>query len=241
MNPTASESSAEATVGGAATKGARISPRRRTLLLSSVGLVLVMGTLATAFAPVLAAHHPLLLIALNSRNPFLVLAHDVGVVPFALVALVRRGIGESVFFFLGRAYGPNALAWLQKRQRARRVTKTIEKGVHRAAYPMVVFLPGAMVFTLAGATGVRPVGFFACNVGGTLIAIATIRTFKDSFSGPIDAAIAFIDRNLVVATSISVGCVVLSLIVQTASGRFRRTSGILSTSKSGPQKSEDST
>lgn len=221
------------------TKGGHLSPIRRALLLSSVGLVLVMGTLATAFAPVLAAHHPLLLIVLNARNPFLVLAHDVGVLPFALVAVLRRGIGESVFFLLGRTYGPTALIWLQNRQRAGRLTKVIEKGMNRAAYPMILLLPGAIVFALAGASGVGSAGFIACNVGGTLIAVVTIRRFKGSFSVPIDAAIEFVDRNLMVATSISVGCVALSLIVQTARGRFRRPTDIRNVSESGPPGSQD--
>jgi hypothetical protein len=171
--------------------------RRNVPLLAWAGVVVAMGTLATAFAPALAAHHPLLLLVLNSRNPFLILAHDVAVVPFVVVALVRRGLGESAFYFLGRHYGPDALVRLQKRSRTGRLSGALEQGVARAAYPMVTLVPGAIVFMLAGATAMRPVAFFGCNLGGTLAAVIVLRSLADSFSSPIDAVVALIERNLV--------------------------------------------
>ena len=54
----------------------RPKPSRRTLILLVAPIILIttMGLIASAFTPTLATKHPLLMIALDARNRFLVLA-----------------------------------------------------------------------------------------------------------------------------------------------------------------------
>src|SRR5207253_10581042 len=76
---------------------------RRTLILLVTPIVILStaGTIASAFIPALAAHHPLLLIALDSRNRMLVLARRVDLVPFMTVGILRRVLSDPLFYVLG--------------------------------------------------------------------------------------------------------------------------------------------
>ncbi len=201
---------------------ARPKPSRRTLILLVAPIIVItsMGVVATAFTPALAARHPLLLITLDARNRFLVLAREVDIVPFVIVAVLRRSFSDPLFYLLGRFYGEGALRWLQKKGGFGDLVVVTEKLFKRAAYPMVFFFPGAIVCALAGQTGMSPVGFVATNVAGTLAAVIAVRRFSDAISSPVEALLGFFDRNLVVTTTVTVTVVVLSLILNRYQGKL---------------------
>lgn len=200
----------------------RPKPSRRTLILLVAPIVAItsMGVIATAFTPALAARHPLLLIALDARNRFLVLARDVDIVPFVLVALLRRSFSDPLFYLLGRFYGEGALRWLEKKGGGGQLVVLTEKIFTRAAYPMVFFFPGAIVCALAGQTGMSPVAFMVTNLAGTLTAILAVRRFSDAISSPVEGLLGFFDRNIVVTTTVTVALVALSLVLNRAQGRL---------------------
>ena len=200
----------------------RPKPSRRTLILLVAPIVVItsMGLVATAFTPALAARHPLLLISLDARNRFLVLAREVDIVPFVLVALVRRSFSDPLFFLLGRFYGDGALRWLQKKGGGGDLVVWTEKLFKRAAYPMVFFFPGAIVCALAGQTGMAPLRFMVTNVAGTLTAILAVRRFSDAISSPVEGLLDFFDRNIVVTTSVTIALVVLSVLLNRAQGKL---------------------
>ena len=187
----------------------RPKPSRRTLILLVAPIVVLttMGFVASAFTPTLATQHPLLMIALDARNRFLVLAREVDVVPFVVVALLRRSLSDPLFYLLGRLYGKGALRWLEKKGGGGELVVLTEKLFKRAGYPMVFFFPGAIVCALAGQTGMSPIGFLATNLAGTLTAIIAVRRFSSTIASPVEGLLAFFSRNLVVTTAISIGLV----------------------------------
>jgi membrane protein DedA with SNARE-associated domain len=200
----------------------RPRPSRRTLILLVAPIVVVtsLGLLATAFTPALATHHPLLLIALDARNRFLVLARGVDLVPFVVVAVLRRTLSDPLFYLLGRFYGEGAVRWLQKKGGGGELVVLTEKLFKRAGYPMVFLFPGAIVCALAGQTGMSPVGFLIANVAGTLTAVLAVRRFSSTIASPVEGLLRFFNRHLVATTCVSVGLVVLSLVLNRAQGKL---------------------
>lgn len=200
----------------------RPKPSRRTLVLlvAPIVVVIAMGLIATAFTPALATRHPLLLIALDARNRFLVLAREVDLVPFVVVALLRRSFSDPLFYLLGRFYGEGALRWLERKGGGGQLVVLTEKLFKRAGYPMVFLFPGAIVCALAGQTGMAPVGFLITNVAGTLAAVLAVRRFSDAVSSPVEGILDFFDRNIVVTTSVTVALVALSLVLNRAQGKL---------------------
>ena len=200
----------------------RPKPSRRTLILLVAPIVVIttMGLIATAFTPALATRHPLLLIALDARNRFLVLARNVDLVPFVVVAVLRRSFSDPLFYLLGRFYGEGALRWLQKKGGGGELVVLTEKLFKRAGYPMVFFFPGAIVCALAGQTGMAPAGFLVTNIAGTLTAVLAVRRFSATISSPVEGLLGFFNRHLVATTAVSIGLVVLSLVLNRAQGKL---------------------
>ncbi len=200
----------------------RPKPSRRTLILLVAPIILIttMGFIASAFTPTLATKHPLLMIALDARNRFLVLAREVDLVPFVIVALIRRSFSDPLFYLLGRFYGEGALRWLEKKGGGGELVVLTEKLFKKAGYPMVFAFPGAIVCALAGQTGMSPVGFMATNLAGTLTAIFAVRRFSSAIASPVEGLLAFFSRNLVVTTAVSVSLVVLSLVLNRMQGKL---------------------
>ncbi len=200
----------------------RPTPPRRTLVLLVTPIVVItaLGFLATAFTPALATHHPLLLIALDARNRFLVLARGVDPVPFVVVAVLRRTLSDPLFYVLGRLYGEGALRWLEKKGGGGQLVVITERLFKRAAYPMVFLFPGSIVCALAGQTGMPVAGFLIANLAGTLTSVIAVRIFSAAISSPVEGLLRFFDRHLVATTSISVGLVVLSLVLNRVQGKL---------------------
>ena len=192
----------------------RARPDRRRLmwLLTPVAVLFVVGTVASALTPALAARHPLLLILLEARNRNLVLARRVDLVPFVLVATLRRTLTDPIYFLLGRWYGDRVVRWLENEGGGGAFVRVTERLFTKAAYPMVFLFPGALVCALAGVTGMPPAAFVVLNVSGTVAMVFVLRAFGDVLSGPVDALVGFFDRNLVTTTAVTVALVLLWLL-----------------------------
>jgi len=166
-----------------------------------------MGIVGSAFTPALAAHHPLLLLFLEARDRNLLLARHVAVVPFVVVSTLRRFSSDPLYFLLGRRYGDAAIRWLE-RHGGGALVRVTERAFRRAAYPMLVIFPGAVVCALAGEIGIDFRLFVAITIARTLVVVALLRVATDAFAGPIDAVIRFFDRYTTPATIVSVALVV---------------------------------
>jgi membrane protein DedA with SNARE-associated domain len=181
-------------------KGAPPSRRKLVLLISGITVVIVAGTIATIFTPALAAEHPLLLITLDARNRFLVLARRVDLVPFVVVGTLRRLTSDPLYWLLGYWYGDRAIRWLEKKGGGGELVVWTERLFAKAAYPMVFLFPGAVVCALAGATGMPFAAFLAVNVAGTITAVIAVRLSSGLVAGPVDSILGFFGDHLVAVT-----------------------------------------
>jgi len=178
------------------------SPRVRSLVVPIV-VFTALGVVGTALTPPLAARHPLLLIAMEARDRNLLLARHVGVAVFLVVGSARRLISDPFFYLLGRHHGAAGIRWF-RRHGGGRVVAAMVRAFRRAAYPMLVVFPGAVVCTLAGDAGVPPGAFAAIVVVRTIAVVLMIRLVGNVFAGPVDATIRFFDQHLVATSLVSV-------------------------------------
>jgi hypothetical protein len=185
-----------------------VGRRRLALLTAPIALVTILGLVGSALTPYLSVHHPLVLLVLEARDRNLLLARHVALVPYVLVGSVRRLCTDPLFFLLGRDYGENAVRWIE-RQGGGRVVRVTAGAFRRAAYPMLVIFPGAVVCTLAGATGIPTAPFLVLIVARTVVAVFAIRWLAGFFGHQIDAVLRFFDRFTFPATVASVVAVAL--------------------------------
>ena len=182
------------------TDGARPgSPARRraplALLLTPIVALSLLGWAADIAGPALITEHPLLQMALNPRNRYLVLAAaQVDALPYFLVGFTRLVLTDPLGYLLGRQYGDGALRWLERKTGEDVPVRTIVRWFSRASSVIVVVAPNLYVCLLAGATGMRPRRFLVLNVGGTLGRLVLLRLFADAVDGVLDDVLAFIQR-----------------------------------------------
>lgn len=176
-------------------------------LVVPIAVVTAGGVVGTALTPSLAAHHPLLLIALEARDRNLLLARHAAFPAYFVVGSLRRVCTDPLYFLLGRRYGDGAVRWLE-RQGGGAIVRITEVAFRKAAYPMLVIFPGAVVCALAGEIGIPPPIFLTVVVIRTFAAVALIRVLADAFAGPVDAVLHFFDRAGLPATIASVVLVI---------------------------------
>ena len=198
-----------------------VTARRRELvvLLSPIAVLFAASVVGVALTPTLAPEHPLALLVLDARNRTLVLvAKHIDLVPFVLIAVVRRLSSDPLYYVLGRRYGERAVRWVE-RQFGGSVIRATEVLFRRASYPMVFLFPGALVCALAGQSGMHPMAFGALNVGGTLSMVVVLRAFGTTvLADPVDTVLRFFNDHRLVTTGASVSLVVAWLILQKLTG-----------------------
>jgi membrane protein DedA with SNARE-associated domain len=150
---------------------------------------------------VLVDRHPLVFIALNSRNRNLVLASpNLDAVSYYTVAFLRLVASDPLFFLLGRWYGDSAVTWMERKAPSfGSLLRWVEQHFSRAAYPLVALAPNNFICLFAGASGMGVAGFLVANVAGTMFRLYLLRTAGDVFSGPLDSVTDWIaDHRLIV-------------------------------------------
>lgn len=195
---------------------------RRRLAIVALPLVAlsVAGIAAAAFTPLLVREAPLLLLVLESRNRYLLLvAARVDLVPFLVVGVLRRFASDPFYYLLGRWYGDRALAWVGRRAGDAGFAADLQRWFGRVAGAAVVLAPGALVCTLAGATGMPPRRFVALNLLGSLGAVVVLRLAADAAAGPLETIVRFSDRNAVWLTAAFAAATVLWLLAERRRGR----------------------
>jgi membrane protein DedA with SNARE-associated domain len=180
-------------------------------LTAPIALVTGLGSVGTALTPYLSVHHPLALLVLEARDRNLLLARHVALLPYVVVGSLRRLSTDPLFFLLGRDYGDAAVRWIE-RKGGGRVVRVLEAVFRRAAYPMLVAFPGAVVCTLAGEIGIPTSTFLLLIVVRTLAAVFLIRWLGNLFATQVDAVLRLFDRYTLPATVASVVAVVLWIL-----------------------------
>jgi membrane protein DedA with SNARE-associated domain len=180
-------------------------------IVTPIIVLISIGTVANAIHPTLVKNHPLLLVALEPRNRWVILvAEKVSFWPLLIWGTIRRLASDPMFYLLGRLYGDGAVTWAEKRfDGGTGLIRGIEK-VFQKAGPVLVFLfPGALVCVLAGATGMSPVLFLVLNVVGTIFTVTVLYQFASVVEGPVDAINRFYSNNFKWLTVVSVVLTVL--------------------------------
>ena len=176
------------------------------MIVTPIIVLVSIGTIANAIHPTLVKNHPLLLIALEPRNRWIILvAEKVSFWPLLIFGTLRRLASDPLFFLLGHLYGDGAVRWAERKFDFG--TGTIEKieKIFQKAGPVLVFLaPGALVCVLAGATGMSPVLFFVLNVVGTITIVTVLFHFASVVEGPVDAINGFYGDNFKWLTVVTV-------------------------------------
>lgn len=189
--------------------------RRLHLLVFAVSVAItIAGVFAAAFAPILVRDAPLLLLVLQPTSAqMLLVSAKVDLVPFVVVASLRRLLSDFTFFLLGVWYGERAVAWIKRKAGSRRgFIEGVERVFPTVAPPLIFFFVSPPVSVLAGATGMRLRFFVALKLVGTLVIVFAHRFIADAASGPLATAVRFIERNAVWLTAITMLLTMLVLL-----------------------------
>lgn len=188
-------------------------PRLRWLLIP-LGVLGACTVVANAIYPKLLDSNPTLLIVLEARNRNLLLVSNMlGPITFYGVGIGRRLLGDPFFYLLGRWYGTAAIDWAERKSfDDGRIVRLVERLYSRMAPVLVFFSPGALVCTLAGASGLPAGVFVFFNVTGTVFMVWAMRTLGSAFEAQIEAVQRFNRKYVVPLTIITVLVVVLLAI-----------------------------
>jgi membrane protein DedA with SNARE-associated domain len=189
-------------------------PRLAVLWVVAFVALVVCTNLAAAFWATLIDDRPAALLALSSRNRYLVLTvpSDIGPTAWAIIAAARIGIAAIVCHFVGRAYGDRALRWFWRflgmpEQQVRK----FEEQVSRAEWVVVpVFVGSNIVWALTGAAKTswrRLVPMFAV---GMAVRLALLWWLAHQFEPEVKSVINFTNRYQLWIIGISIGVVVLA-------------------------------
>lgn len=207
----------------AVTESSRPSRRTLTLLLIPIITIVVVGTIGNAIHPALLKSHPMWLLAMEPRGRYLLLVanKDVALVPFVIVAVIRKLLSDPFFFILGHLYGDNAVAWVERRfDNNSGMVRRIERLFRRAAPVMVFFFPGALVCVLAGAAGMSVRAFAFFNVTGTFVVVIFYYLVAGTIEGPLNAINDFYSNNFKWLLIVSVGLTLFWLWDQRRKGKM---------------------
>jgi membrane protein DedA with SNARE-associated domain len=181
-----------------------------------VGVFFAAGLVATAFAPALLVHAPLVLIGASPLLRHLALASpSVELVPFVAVAMAGLFATDPLLYVVGRDYGPEALTWVEERSSgARRLVGVLRRAFARAGLLVVFAFPGPIVCLLAGTARVPMRTFAAVNLLGTLVTVLLVRSIGVAFADQIEHVREFVGAHLVPLTLVSVVLVAASVALR---------------------------
>ncbi len=155
----------------------------------------VLGFATNASAPKLLKDNPTLLMALNPRYRYMVVAApDVEAVTFFFIGLGRLLLSDPIYFALGWFFGDRAIRYFEDALGEQTVSQTRALFL-RAAPVMAMFFAGPVICVLAGAARMNPRRYFSLDVIGTAIIVLALRMFSSVLDGPINAFLRFNDRN----------------------------------------------
>jgi len=180
----------------------RRAPSRRALTAIVVPLValVIAAQVGDALAPSLLPDengdggNPLLLIALNSRNRWLIgVVNHVDLIWYYLIGTVRALVSDPLFYLLGYWYGDSAVRWMERRTPTfGGLMRSLESAFRRWGYPLVFLAPNNWICLLAGSAGMSPALFLILNVSGTVARLVLIMFLGEAFEAPINWVLGFI-------------------------------------------------
>ncbi len=200
---------------------ARPTRARLWVVLGPLLVLVVAAQVGDAFAPTLAADHPLLLISLNARNRNLILTtNSLDALSYYGVGFVRLLVSDPLFFIIGYWYGDAAVAWVEKRStNFGTMLRTWEMMFQKAAWVLVAVAPNNFICLFAGAAGMTPIVFVTLNVVGTAARLYLIRVVGEAFDAPLEDLLGFIRDYRLPLTALTVILVVGTIVIDRRTGK----------------------
>jgi len=188
-------------------------PRR--VLIAAVSTLFVVSSTGWALSPILFVHAPLLLVALSPLpRHVMMVAPLVDFRTLVVVVVLRRQLSCFVAYFLGQAYGQQALGFAEvRRPRMGRVLRAVVKIFDRAG-PLSLFLAPNLVAVLAGSARTRWAVFVPMTLLGQVwLATVTYRV-GDALKEYILPLMDFVGVHMVPLTLLMIALVVWRQIRQ---------------------------
>ena len=167
-----------------------------TLFLVPMALAFSLAQISKMFWPTLLAEAPwtLLVMSVNTTRALLVepLVHPA---VFFSLAIARPLVMAPVYYLFGRRYGDVGIRWMQSKLAPEStVMPRLERFFRRFLYPLVAWSPTMVNSTVAGATGMPPVRFFALAILGTVARVTLIYFLGDVISTPLREFADFVGK-----------------------------------------------
>jgi len=188
-------------------------------MLAGVGALVVASTVGQALSPTLATDAPLLLIALNPRNSFVLLvSQQVAFWPYMIVGFARLVIGDPLLYLLGYLYGEPARHFLRRQGGFDTLLAWLDRWFGKLGPAIVFIAPNTTVCLLAGATRMRASLFMALNVTGTIARLLVIWWLGELFHTQVEWFLDLIARYQWPATAVMVALVAIQVMVSRRRG-----------------------
>lgn len=176
-----------------------LGPRDRRTARLCLGLMAVLGVgsvVGVGASLYLAVNAPLLLIALSPLLRHLVLvAPNADPVAFVLVGTARTMLFFLASFYLGRAFGPAGLTWLESRApRTGGFVRWLERVFEKGSYAVVLLFAGPAVSMIAGISGMRVLVFASIATVAMVFRLLLILELGDWLREPLRDVLAVIDE-----------------------------------------------
>lgn len=165
-------------------------------LLAVVVVSTVVGYVGDILGPSLINDHPLLQIAINPRNRWLLLATpQLDAVPFFVVGFLRLVSTDPVAFVLGWQYGDAAVSWAERQMGDEGgLIRRIERWFGKIAPLVILIMPSFYWCVLAGGARMKPKVFITLNVIGTIGRLVLFRLAGAAFRDELEGVLGFIQR-----------------------------------------------
>lgn len=144
---------------------------RTPVLVGGLAALTVASLTGDLLSPTLLGRHPLVLVSLTPRAPFVLAAsHGAPLVAVLAVAVPRLLLADPLHFVLGRRY-------------AGRIGRRLPASVRRIGVPAIVASPTGKVLAAAGATGMPPSRVAAADTVGTVARVAALWAVANALPG----------------------------------------------------------
>ncbi|MEO7370553.1 MAG: hypothetical protein ABI949_16210 [Ilumatobacteraceae bacterium] len=192
------------------------------LIVAFVGLVVCTNIANVVFARWVTSH-PAQLIALSSRNRYLVLVVGAGISPwsYAVIATIRLTIAAMVCHFLGRAYGDQALRWFTRfLGMSTEAVDRFEQQYRVAEWVLIpIFVGSNIVFVLSGTVKTRWRRVVPLLLAGIAGRLALLWWLAKQFDSEVKSVTDFLQRWQYPIIIVSIAVVIISNLANFRKGR----------------------
>jgi membrane protein DedA with SNARE-associated domain len=183
-------------------------------LLAVVVVSTVVGYVGDIVGPKLIVDHPLLQIAINPRNRWLLLATaKTSVVPYMVVGFLRLVSTDPIAFVLGWQYGDAAVAWAEKQMGDDNgFIRRIEGWFGKVAPLVILVMPSFYWCVLAGSARMKVRTFVALNIIGTIGRLVLFRIAGAAFRSQLNDLLDLVQRYQWWLVGLSFAVIAISLL-----------------------------